>query len=402
MGAIGKRGPGGLACRGAPQTRKCKKKKGVERGRPQEEVQEEAEVGAPATAAERTEAPRPARLSVVVVTFNSAAELGRSLPPLLEQLDDADELVVVDNASQDGSADEAARIAPGARLIRNRENLGFAAGVNAGAAAARGDLLLLLNPDAVARPGFAEAIRAPLAEGREWAAWMGLVTSEGGRLLNTDGNVVHFTGITWAGGAGQEAPAAVARREVSALSGACLAVPRATWERLGGFPAEFFSYQEDTDLSLRLRLEGEPLGLEPAAVVDHAYEFAKGPVKWRHLERNRWAILIRTYPASLLALIAPVLVLTELALLGVSIAGGWGRQKLLATRDTLRALPRLLAERRSIQARRRVSAGRFAAALTAELDSPFLGRLAQVRPLRWGLRAYWSLVRRLLGSGRAG
>jgi N-acetylglucosaminyl-diphospho-decaprenol L-rhamnosyltransferase len=339
---------------------------------------------------------------VVLVTFNNAAEVGRSLPPLLEQLGDADELVVVDNASQDGSAEAVARIAPGARLIRNRENLGFAAGVNLGAAAARGELLLLLNPDAVPQPGFAEAIREPLADGRGWAAWMGVVTSDGGRLLNTDGNVVHFTGITWAGGAGRQAPGTVPRREVTALSGACLAVPRATWGRLGGFPPEFFSYQEDTDLSLRLRLEGEPVGVEPAAVVDHAYEFAKGPLKWRHLERNRWAILIRTYPASLLALIAPALALTELALLGVSISGGWSRQKLLASLDTLRALPRLLAERRSIQSRRRVSAGQFAAALTAELDSAFLGRLAEVRPVRWGLRVYWSAVRALLGRGGSG
>ena len=90
--------------------------------------------------------------------------------------------------------------------------------------------------------------------------------------------------------------------------------------------------------------------MEPAARVEHAYEFAKGPAKWRHLERNRWATLIRTYPAALLALLAPALVATELALVPVSAAGGWFGQKLLAWGDTLRAAGRLLGERRRIQA----------------------------------------------------
>jgi GT2 family glycosyltransferase len=357
------------------------------------------DLSAPAAPPEDPDCDGTPRLSVVVVTFNSASEIGRMLPSLVEQLGERDELVVVDNASEDGTPEQVERLAPGTRVIRNRQNVGFAAGVNAGAAEAQGELLVLLNPDAVPQPGFVEAIRRPLADRLGWAAWMGLVTSDGGRVLNTDGNVVHFTGITWAGGAGMRAPAAGDGRDVAALSGACLALPRATFRRMGGFPPQFFSYQEDTDLSLRLRLEGERLGLEPAAVVDHSYEFAKGASKWRHLERNRWAILIRTYPAPLLALIAPALALTELALIGVSLFGGWGRQKLLANVDTIRALPRLVLERRQIQARRQIGSAQFAAGLTAELDSPFLGRLARVRPIRWGLRAYWSGVRALLGLG---
>ena len=70
----------------------------------------------------------------------------------------------------------------------------------------RGDLLLFLNPDATPAPGFAEAIRAPLADGRGWDAWMGLVTAGGGRDVNTSGGIVHFTGIAWAGEAGVPAP----------------------------------------------------------------------------------------------------------------------------------------------------------------------------------------------------
>ncbi len=130
--------------------------------------------------------------------------------------------------------------------------------------------------------------------------------------------------------------------------------------------------------------------------MDHDYEFAKGAAKWRLLERNRWSLLLRTFPTPLLVLVAPALAATELALWAVAIAGGWGRQKLLATVDVIRSLPRLARERRSIQARRHVPAGEFAAALTPELSSTFLGPLARNAAIGAGLRAYWAVVRALL------
>jgi GT2 family glycosyltransferase len=190
----------------------------------------------------------------------------------------------------------------------------------------------------------------------------------------------------------------VEAREVGFLSGACLAIPRRTWEATGGFPDAFFLYHEDVDLSLRLRLGGARLGIEPAARVDHSYEFAKGPQKWLYLERNRWATVIRTYPLGLIVLLAPALLATELALLVVSASGGWGAQKLRAYTQVLRWLPRLMRERRAIQASRRVSATEFAAWMTADLSSPYLGRLSRFRALGAVLRAYWSLVRTLLAA----
>ena len=108
------------------------------------------------------------------------------------------------------------------------------------------------------------------------------------------------------------------------------------------------------------------------------------------------ATLIRTYPGALLAVIAPALIATELALIPLAFASGWGKQKLLALTDTIRASPRLLRERRQIQATRTISASAFAAHLTPELSSPFLGRPAKWPVLQVLLRAYWSIARMLL------
>ena len=272
------------------------------------------------------------RLSVIVVTYNSSAALAAALPPLIVQLDPHDELVIVDNDSSDETLSVVLDLAPAATVIETGGNVGFAAAANAGAAVATGDLLVFLNPDATAAPDFADAIAAPLRDDRGWAAWMGLVTAESGSVVNTNGGVVHFTGIAWAGEAGRPAPGTLAGpRETAFLSGACLAIPRAHWDRAGGFAEAFFMYHEDVDLSLRLRLAGGRLGVEPTAIVDHDYEFAKGPDKWRALERNRWATIVRCYPGRLLFVLAPALLATELALLIVAAAGGWLPQKLRGT-----------------------------------------------------------------------
>lgn len=337
----------------------------------------------------------PARVSVVVVTYNSRDAMAATVPALTAQLREGDELVVVDNASADGTLEAVGALAPDAVLVQTGANLGFAAGAHAGAAAASGDLLVFLNPDAVPAAGFRDAIAAPCSGA--WVAWMGLVTAEGGRIVNTNGGVTHFTAIAWAGEAGAPAPgSATAPREVGFLSGACLAIPRAEWERSGGFEPSYFMYHEDVDLSLRLRSTGGRIGVVPAARVDHDYAFAKGEAKWRLLERNRWATLLRTYPAPLLALVAPVLVAGELALLAAAARGGWLRSKLLADADVVRALPALLRARRAVQARRTVTARAFAAALVPELSSPYLGAAGRSPLLNGLLRAYWRGVLALL------
>jgi GT2 family glycosyltransferase len=316
-----------------------------------------------------------------------------------DELGEDDELIVVDNGSEDGSGELVQELAPQAQLVETGRNAGFAAAANTGASRAGGDLLVVLNPDATPMPGWGDAIRRPWEEERGWAAWQALIASKGGERINSAGNPIHFTGIVWAGSHDRpigEAPGPV---EVPSLSGACLAIPRATWDAAAGFAEPFFLYFEDVDLSLRLRIAGARLGIEPTATVDHEYEFGAGPHKWRWLERNRWAFLLRVYPTPLLILLAPALLATELALIPASLAGGWGRQKLRSYVEVLRWLPRLLRERREIQATRSVPVAEFASWLTADLDSPFIPAPARSWPAQALSRAYWRLVRFLLGAG---
>jgi N-acetylglucosaminyl-diphospho-decaprenol L-rhamnosyltransferase len=337
-------------------------------------------------------------LSVVTVAHNSVGDLQRVLPALLDQLGDADELIIVDNASGDALQTAMPQLAPSARVITLQTNVGFAAAANAGAASARGDLLVLINPDATVQPGWAAAIREPW--GGPLSAWMPLVLLDDARSINTSGGVVHFTGISWAGQVGMSVShAPQLPTDVGFVSGACLAIPRSLWNELGGFADHFFMYCEDLDLSLRLHLRGHRVGVMPGARITHDYEFHKGDYKWRLLERNRWATLIRTYPSPLLVGIAPALAATEFAVWSVAFRGHWARAKAHATFDVLRSLPSLLRERRPIQSTARVSASDFAAHLVFELDSPYLQGAGDKRWLRVGLLVYWRVVQGMLRLG---
>ncbi len=332
-------------------------------------------------------------MSVVIVCWNERERIARCLPPLVSQLRDDDELIISDNGSADGTVELVRELAPTAIVVENGANLGFMDGCNRGAEHATGELLVLLNPDTVVAPGWADAMRLPAEDGRGWAAWQALVTMNGGTHINTSGGVVHFTGIAWAGQMGEPlVPGSLARGEIGFVSGASMAIPLDTWRRLGGMPGYYFLYHDDVKITLRLRLEGGVVAIEPDALVDHEYEFSRRGVKWRVLERNRWATVLRTYPGPLLALLMPGLIATELGILAIALRAGWGKDKLLAIWDTVVRLPRVLRERREIQRARTVSSAEFARHLTARLDSPYLGPAAQSPLLNALVSGYWRAV----------
>jgi N-acetylglucosaminyl-diphospho-decaprenol L-rhamnosyltransferase len=342
-------------------------------------------------------------VAVVIVTYRSATSIVDTVHALSQQFRERDELVVVDNASDDATTALVREAAPTATVLELPDNLGFAAGCNIGAAHSSAPILLFLNPDALPVAGCLDVLRRAGPEHPNWGAWQALVTMDGGSVVNTKGGVVHYLGIAWAGGYGELAGTVPAGpSEVGFASGAALAVRRETWERLGGFDERFFMYCEDVDFSLRLRLAGLRVGVVPEARVEHEYEFAKGSRKWFLLERNRWWTILCDYPAALLVVLAPALAAFEFGLLGVAARGGWLRSKLRAQAAVLRELPQILARRRAVQRTRTVDALEFASGLIEDLDSPFLGPVARVDPLVAAQRMYWRFVLRVLGLGRSG
>jgi GT2 family glycosyltransferase len=219
-------------------------------------------------------------VDVVVVSYNSAGSLTRCLEPITGRTDTR--VVVVDNASSDGSADVARAL--GAETIALDHNGGFAHGCNAGWTTGTAPFVLFLNPDARIEPASLEALVGGLRS--DWRA-----AAAGPRILEDDGSLalsqrrfprlrtsfaqalfLHrvLPGSSWTDEMVRDPRAYERAGHPDWLSGACLLVRRPALERIAGFDERFFLYREDIDLCRRLRALGHTVRYEPAAVVRHA------------------------------------------------------------------------------------------------------------------------------------
>jgi len=224
--------------------------------------------------------------SIVIVNFNSGAYLADCLASIAAYAPEA-HVVVVDNASVDGS-DRATASAPGRVELRpTGENLGFARGVNRGVAHASGDRVLLLNPDCRLLPGAVESLVAELDCHPECAiAGPQILNDDGSLQGSARGDPTLLTGLFGRSTlftrlfprsrlARQNVPvdSALIERgascEVDWISGACMLARRDALAAVDGFDERYFMYWEDADLCRRLRHRGYSIRYVPAARVVH-------------------------------------------------------------------------------------------------------------------------------------
>ncbi len=234
-------------------------------------------------------------ISVVMVTFNRWDLTRQALTLLAELTPPSYEVVIVDNASTDGTADALGAV-EGALVLRNTRNLGFGPANNQGAAMARGRYLLLLNSDAWVRPGWLE----PLVEVADADPGIAAVAP---RLLYPDGRLQEAGSIIWRDGRVRQygdgdlpnRSQYLFRRTVDYASAACLLVRRSAFVGVGGFDPRFAPmYYEDVDLCLALAAAGGRTVYQPRSVVEHVRGGSGGgAVQSERLERNRRLIRAR-------------------------------------------------------------------------------------------------------------
>jgi len=326
---------------------------------------------------------------VVIVNYRGRGRVGRCLDAIAAAAGEtAYEVIVVDNASDDGSWDEAGGRA-GERVLRNGENVGFGRACNQAAREALGRHLVFLNFDCEPQDGWLDAlVRA--ADGDPGAGAVQAVVLHQDGSVNTAGNVLHYLGFSWAPH-GDTAPSGPPF-EVTVGSGAALLVPRARFDEVGRFWEAMFLYCEDTDLCWRLRLAGYRVLAAPAARVLHEYEFGRNTDKYFHLERNRLLMVAANYERATLVRLVPGLLATELALVAVALRGGWGRRKLEADVSALRAWREVRAQRGRVAALRRVPDRELAVRFARRLGPEFGEGIARASA---GLLAAYARVARL-------
>ncbi len=339
-----------------------------------------------------------ARVSVIIVNYNGQAHLAKCLNSLLVGFSANDEIILVDNASTDGSAEYVEQTFPTIRVIRNKSNQGFSGGCNVGAEWAIGQYLAFLNPDTVVVPGWLDALIAALeADPRMGLATSKILLLDDRDRINTCGNDMHYTGLTLCRGLGTNRDTLTRGGEVSAVSGAAFAIRRELFEALHGFDESFFMYMEDTDLSWRARLAGFRCLYVPDSVVYHDYTLRFGPQKTFYQERNRYVMLLKGLQWRTLLLLLPALLLAELATWGFVIV-----QERRQWTNKARAYawvwghwPDILTGRRQTQALRRVRDRDLIAQGTYGLAYEQAGRGLVARLAHFGFDPFFFLLQRL-------
>jgi GT2 family glycosyltransferase len=302
-------------------------------------------------------------VSVIVVNYNGAEALGRCLEALVADTEDAShEVLVVDNASSDGSdsiAEAAADRHDSVRLLRSATNRGYAGAVNLALAEARGTYVAVLNMDVVAGQGWLDPLISFLEATPGAGAVCPLIVleSDSGRI-NAAGQNVHVTALgfnRWL-----EQPRERAGNEpfrVSGLHGAAFLIRRDLLESVGGWDESGFLYHEDVELSWLLTLAGKEIYCVPASTVSHDYHLTMFPHKLFLLERNRWSMLLANLRFPARVALAPFLALSELMMWGYCLLRGpsFLRAKLDSYRWISTHRERIRERRRFVDALRRRS-----------------------------------------------
>ncbi len=225
------------------------------------------------------------RATVVIPTLNARRLLAEALERLEAQTVDHD-VVVVDNASTDGTVELLADRFPRVRVVRLPENLGFGRAVNRGAAEAATEAIVLINNDVLCEPDFLERLLAPLAdEGVAMVAGV-LLQHDRPELVDTAGIELDTTLRSWDALWNRPREELEHAADPVGPCGGAAAYRAAAFHAVGGFDDAFFAYWEDVDLALRLRLAGHRCvrAADARALHKHGQTLGAASPRQRQLE----------------------------------------------------------------------------------------------------------------------
>ena len=351
---------------------------------------------------------RTPTLSVCVVNHQGAEFLEETLDAIRAVDAPIGEVLLVDNASTDGSAARAAERAD-VELLRLPSNRGPGAARNAALRRAAHDLVLFLDNDVAPDPDCPAILARELGRTGATLAMPRIVFADDPATVQYEGAFAHFSGLLGFENAGRAAADASQRtHEIQSIVTACFLLDRSRWGACDAFDELFFFLLEDHDLGLRARIGGHRIVSVPAAHCLHRSGTAGlslrrighyTDVRIENLVRNRWMILLKDYQLRSLVVLGPVLLAFEGLQLAGAIRKGWLGRWLSAAGWLLRNSGAVLRRRRDVQRSRRVpdreilAGGPFPFA-----DRLLAGRLeaAVGRALDRAADAWWRRARRWL------
>jgi len=301
-------------------------------------------------------------VSIVILSYNSKEDLAECIPSLLSQTYKNFEIIVVDNASNDGSEEFIKDSYPEIKLVQTGENLGYPAGNNAGFEVSKGEYIVVVNPDTVADPKWLEELIKPLENDETIVATTSkiLMYYEKNKI-NTCANTNHHTGLTFCRGLNKSIDEFNICQAVGAVSGCSFAIRSDTLKHINGFDPDFFLYQEDADLSWRIRFAGGKILYVPESIIYHKFKLSIAPWKEFYLERNRYLILLKNFDLKTLLLLFPALLVTEVITMSHAFLSGpeYIKSKLLAYLWIMKHTKTILIKRHETLSKKKITDKEF-------------------------------------------
>lgn len=301
-------------------------------------------------------------VAVIIVNWNSKRLLEKSLSALEVQIVRPKRVIVVDNASSDGSADGIEIRYPHIEVIRLEENIGFAAANNlAVKSVGNYEWVALLNPDAFPEQDWLMNLLKAAESHPEFSFFASrMINTDDTGIMDGTGDIYHVSGLVWRRDHGAKANDCY--RDTGEIFSACAAAAMYKTKEFieaEGFDENWFCYSEDVDLGFRLRLMGRRCLYVDDAKVAHvgsASTERHSDFQIYHGHRNLVWTFVKNMPWPLFWIYLPQHMIINLVTIIIFSYRGKGKVILKAKWDAIKKLPMVLRQRRSLQKKRRVGA----------------------------------------------
>jgi len=298
-------------------------------------------------------------VSIIILNYNAGNLLLECIESVLKTNYDNFEIIVVDNASKDDSISRCKEKFQGIQIIENGKNLGYCEGNNIGIRNAKGEFVVILNPDTVVDDNWLKELINGYKKFGDGMYQPRFLTTDNHKILQGTGNMIHLFGFGFARNKGDIDEGQFNKPErIGYASGTCLFTSKKILEKLGMFDSFLFAYHDDLDLCWRAALENIRSYYIPSSIVYHppeGYTFKWNNFKFYLLERNRQYCLLTHYSRATYFKMLPALIMVDIGVFFYYLKKGVLQSKIKATLNILKNFNKINSRYRQIQNKRLIS-----------------------------------------------
>jgi GT2 family glycosyltransferase len=299
------------------------------------------------------------QISIIILNYNA----GDLLIDCVDSIEKSNyknlEIILVDNISKDNSHKKCKEKFPKIKLIENLENLGYCEGNNVGIRMAKGEYVVILNPDTVVDPNWISGLLSAFLENGDGIYQPKFLATTDHSMLLSTGNMIHLFGFGYSRSKGDIDKGEFEKFEkIDFAAGTCIFTSKKILDKIGLFESFLFAFHDDFELCWRGALMGINSFYVPSSTVYHpieGYSFGWSPLKFKLLERNRKYCLLTLYSRSTFFKMIPGLLLIDIAVFLFYLSKGMGRIKISADLEILKNFKKINKKYQQNQKIRKIS-----------------------------------------------